>query len=107
MVVMSLADWGTMRFFWTVRDEGSWLEIGSSISHFCIASLLGVFVAILEAGSEAFVAGVEVGLEAAGQAMPPTRIADGQPRKRRQQNGAAQAPVVATALVGSAANGSA
>lgn len=36
------------------------MEIGSTISHFCIASLLCVFVASLEGVSEVFIAGVEV-----------------------------------------------
>jgi phosphatidylinositol glycan class N len=48
----------TVRFFWMVRDEGSWLDIGTSISHFCICDGLGVFVALIEAASEAFVGGV-------------------------------------------------
>lgn len=60
MVVMALSDFLTLHFFWVVRDEGSWLEIGSTISHFCIASLLCVFVASLEGVSELFIAGVEV-----------------------------------------------
>lgn len=60
MLVMGVADVLTVHFFWTVRDEGSWLEIGSTISHFVIASLLGVFVAALEGVSEVFVGGVEV-----------------------------------------------
>lgn len=60
MLVMALGDGLTMHFFWTVRDEGSWLEIGSTISHFVIASLLCVFVAGLEGVSEVFVGGVEV-----------------------------------------------
>jgi len=49
-----------LHFFWVVRDEGSWLEIGSTISHFCIASLLCVFVAGLEGISEVFISGIEV-----------------------------------------------
>jgi len=61
MIVMAISDFLTVHFFWVVRDEGSWLEIGSTISHFCIASLLCVFVASLEGVSELFVAGVEVG----------------------------------------------
>jgi phosphatidylinositol glycan class N len=60
MVVMAISDFLTMHFFWVVRDEGSWLEIGSTISHFAIASLLCVFVAGLEGVSEVFIAGVEV-----------------------------------------------
>lgn len=60
MLVMSLSDLLTLHFFWVVRDEGSWLEIGSTISHFCIASLLCVFVAGLEGISEVFISGIEV-----------------------------------------------
>jgi len=60
MVVMAVSDVLTMHFFWVVRDEGSWLEIGSTISHFVIASLLCVFVAMLEGVSELFIGGVEV-----------------------------------------------
>ncbi|KAI0888857.1 GPI ethanolamine phosphate transferase 1 [Annulohypoxylon maeteangense] len=60
MVVMALSDILTLHFFWVVKDEGSWLEIGSTISHFSIASLLCVFVAALEGVSALFIAGVEV-----------------------------------------------
>jgi len=60
MVVMAISDFLTLHFFWVVKDEGSWLEIGSTISHFVIASLLCVFVASLEGVSEMFIAGVEV-----------------------------------------------
>jgi phosphatidylinositol glycan class N len=60
MVVMAITDVMTLHFFWVVRDEGSWLEIGSTISHFCIASLLCMFVAALEGVSELLIAGVEV-----------------------------------------------
>ncbi|KAI9736074.1 MAG: Glycosyl phosphatidyl inositol anchor synthesis [Claussenomyces sp. TS43310] len=60
MLVMAICDFLTLHFFWAVRDEGSWLEIGSTISHFAIASLLCVFVAGLEGVSELFIRGVEV-----------------------------------------------
>lgn len=60
MLVMAISDVMTMNFFWLVRDEGSWLDIGTSISHFFIANLLCVFVAGLEFVSEVFVSGVEV-----------------------------------------------
>ena len=67
MVVMAISDVLTMNFFWMVRDEGSWLDIGTSISHFCIASLLCVFVAGLEFMSEVFVSGVDVDREQGGR----------------------------------------
>ncbi|KAH8172664.1 phosphatidylinositolglycan class N (PIG-N) domain-containing protein [Sarocladium implicatum] len=60
MVVLTISDVLTLYFFWVVRDEGSWLEIGSTISHFAIASLLGEFVVLLEGVSALFVDGIEV-----------------------------------------------
>lgn len=62
-VVMGISDYLTLRFFWEVRDEGSWLEIGESITKFVLASSLCVFVAGLEAVSEYLVRGVEFGDE--------------------------------------------
>ena len=59
MLLMGIGDYMTIRFFWAVRDEGSWLEIGSTISQFCIASALSMFVTGLEAISEVMVRGVE------------------------------------------------
>jgi phosphatidylinositol glycan class N len=61
MVVMSISDVMTLNFFYMVRDEGSWLEIGTTISHFCIASFLCTFVALLEFLSEVFISGVDIG----------------------------------------------
>jgi phosphatidylinositol glycan class N len=59
MVVMAVSDVMTLSFFFMVKDEGSWLDIGTTISHFVIASLLGVFVAGLELYSEFTIRGVE------------------------------------------------
>lgn len=59
MVVMAVSDVMTLSFFYKVKDEGSWLDIGTTISHFVIASLLGVFVAGLELVSEGIIGGVE------------------------------------------------
>jgi phosphatidylinositol glycan class N len=61
--VAALGDYGTMRFFWCVRDEGSWLEIGTSISQFVISGALGMFVAGLEGVGEVMTMGVEGGYE--------------------------------------------
>ena len=60
MVVMAISDIMTIRFFYMVRDEGSWLDIGTSISHFVIGSLMSVFVAGLEPISEVLIGGVDV-----------------------------------------------
>lgn len=60
MVVMGIGDVLVMNFFWMVKDEGSWLEIGTTISHFVIGSVLSVFVAGLEGISELLISGVDV-----------------------------------------------
>lgn len=83
MVVMAISDVLTMNFFWLVRDEGSWLDIGTSISHFVIASVLCIFVAGLEFVSEIFVSGVEVGGEV-GAGKEKSSSVSGQ---SRQTNG--------------------
>jgi phosphatidylinositol glycan class N len=75
MVVMAVSDILTLYFFWVVKDEGSWLEIGSTISHFVIASLLCVFVAALEGVSAMFNAGVEVGGDV-GRAVGQGEVAE-------------------------------
>ena len=77
MLVMAISDVLTMNFFWLVRDEGSWLDIGTSISHFVIASLLCVFVAGLEFVSELFVGGVEVGAKGQGGEGAPSKMTNG------------------------------
>lgn len=69
MVVMSISDVMTLNFFFMVRDEGSWLDIGTTISHFLIASFLCTFVAGLEFLSEVFVSGVDLESPAQGVTM--------------------------------------
>jgi len=59
MIAMAISDILTLYFFWVVKDEGSWLDIGSSISHFAIASLMCVFVAALEGVSVMLVTEIE------------------------------------------------
>ncbi|RYP91389.1 hypothetical protein DL770_002529 [Monosporascus sp. CRB-9-2] len=83
MVVMALSDILTLYFFWVVKDEGSWLEIGSTISHFAIASLLCVFVAALEGVSALFISGIEVGNTSEGKVLAKTTgNAPGGPAKK-------------------------
>ncbi|KAI3654848.1 hypothetical protein MP228_000228 [Amoeboaphelidium protococcarum] len=47
LLSLSVTDVVTLNFFFLVRDDGSWLEIGTSISHFVIACLFEVFSIIL------------------------------------------------------------
>jgi phosphatidylinositol glycan class N len=55
LLVVCTADIMTLNFFFMVRDEGSWLEIGTSISHFVIASAFGIFTIVLFVLSKVFV----------------------------------------------------
>lgn len=65
----AVSDVLTMNFFWLVKDEGSWLEIGSTISNFVIGGLLGVFITGLELGSGVFVGEQNVAGEVAVEAV--------------------------------------
>lgn len=60
-LLMAMSDWLTINFFWSVKDEGSWLEIGTTISQFCISSGLCVFLAALEGVSGWLIKGVDWG----------------------------------------------
>ncbi|KAH9466879.1 hypothetical protein Pst134EB_001927 [Puccinia striiformis f. sp. tritici] len=44
---LTITDIMSLNFFFLVNDVGSWLEIGQSISHFAISSLLLVFMILL------------------------------------------------------------
>ncbi|PFH55192.1 hypothetical protein XA68_10465 [Ophiocordyceps unilateralis] len=77
MVVMAASDVLTLYFFWVVRDEGSWLEIGSTISHFAIASLLCVFIAFLEGISVIFTTGMDVGEKSLRDVAKPNTYRQG------------------------------
>lgn len=59
LLVVGTTDIMTLNFFYLVRDHGSWLEIGTSISHFVIASSLIVFTLVLSGLSTLFLSGVD------------------------------------------------
>ncbi|RHZ74179.1 hypothetical protein Glove_227g81 [Diversispora epigaea] len=52
LLVLSTCDIMTLNFFYLVRDYGSWLEIGTTISHFVISSLFSLFLILLFLFSE-------------------------------------------------------
>ncbi|KDQ54666.1 hypothetical protein JAAARDRAFT_71932 [Jaapia argillacea MUCL 33604] len=58
LVAMTLTDGMTVTFFFNVTDIGSWLEIGQTISFFCITSLLLVWSAGICAAGELLMADV-------------------------------------------------
>ena len=88
MTVMSISDIMTLNFFWMVRDEGSWLDIGTTISHFVIGSLLCVFVAGLEGVSSLLIQGVDVAESFEGKVKE-----HGLDVVKGQENGAAKGKV--------------
>lgn len=92
MVVMAISDILTLYFFWVVKDEGSWLEIGSTISHFAIASLLSVFVAALEGVSARFTSGVEVLGVSTGKIVAGDVVSGGSSDEKAKSNGIEAGP---------------
>lgn len=59
-MVLCISDILTLNFFYLVVDEGSWLDIGTGISHFCVVNGLCVFMLLLEYLSEVLVRGVVI-----------------------------------------------
>ncbi|KAJ7664945.1 Phosphatidylinositolglycan class N-domain-containing protein [Mycena rosella] len=58
LVALTLTDGMTLTFFFNVTDTGSWLEIGQTISFFCVTSLLLLWSAGVCAGGEYLMADV-------------------------------------------------
>lgn len=75
-IVLALSDILTLNFFYLVVDEGSWLDIGMGISNFSIASLLCLFMIVLEYLSGILTSGVEI-VPAVAVAVPAVAVPAG------------------------------
>jgi GPI ethanolamine phosphate transferase 1 len=51
----------TLSFFFLVKDEGSWLAIGMSISHFIVSSAMVIIQLLLTAFAAGIVRGAGAG----------------------------------------------
>ncbi|XP_043704890.1 GPI ethanolamine phosphate transferase 1 isoform X1 [Telopea speciosissima] len=60
-LVILFSDVMTIHFFFKVRNSGSWMEIGNSISHFGIVSAQVVFVLLLFALTNIYTKDIEIG----------------------------------------------
>ncbi|XP_077222860.1 sulfatase and phosphatidylinositolglycan class N domain-containing protein [Tasmannia lanceolata] len=60
-VVILFSDVMTIHFFFLVRNTGSWMEIGNTISHFGIMSAQVVFVLLLFAITNVYTKDIQVG----------------------------------------------
>lgn len=76
LVVLSVTDVQTLNFFYLVRDDGSWLEIGTSISHFCISEGFLVLTILLFWVSHLLVGGAVVTRVGEGKASEVEEVVD-------------------------------
>ncbi|KAF9238476.1 Phosphatidylinositolglycan class N-domain-containing protein [Melanogaster broomeanus] len=88
LVALTLTDGMTMTFFLNVTDTGSWLEIGQSISFFCITSLLLVWSAGICAAGEHLMGHTLIPLDHAllgvlwcTQALHERKVGDGEDQR--------------------------
>ncbi|KAI0826505.1 PigN-domain-containing protein [Trametes gibbosa] len=82
LVALTLTDIMTITFFLNVTDTGSWLEIGQTISFFCISSLLLVWSAGICALGEVLMDGQPRGLQSA---IPKTVVERVEETKRKYE----------------------
>lgn len=59
LALIATIDIVTLNFFFLVRDSGSWLEIGTSISHFIIASVFSLIALLIFSLSELLITFVD------------------------------------------------